>query len=51
LHNLAVRSTHGELFFEAGPALVRVDDSRQIALPGLLPVVRPYQHAPDLLEP
>jgi len=51
LHNLAIRSSEGELFFEAGTNLVRADTSCQGAMPGVLKVVRPYQFGPDLLEP
>lgn len=51
LHDLVIRSGQGELFFEAGPDLIRVDASRQAAMPGVLAVVRPYKLGPDLLEP
>jgi DNA-binding transcriptional MerR regulator/uncharacterized protein (DUF433 family) len=51
LHDTVVRTHSGDLFFEIGDALVRADPSRQGAMPGVLPLVRPYKSGPDLLEP
>ncbi len=46
-------SADGELFFrQADDLVVRADDSRQVAMSGVLPLISPYQrHGPDLLEP
>jgi uncharacterized protein (DUF433 family)/DNA-binding transcriptional MerR regulator len=51
LHNLVAQSRDGDLFITVGERAVRVDSTRQMALPGVLPLVHPYRGGPDLLEP
>jgi uncharacterized protein (DUF433 family)/DNA-binding transcriptional MerR regulator len=51
LHDLVLRSSAGDLFFEHDQDLVRADASGQVAMPGVLAVVRPYKFGPDLLVP
>ncbi len=51
LHDLVVRTAGGKLYFEVDEQLVRADRTGQAAIPDALAVVRPYQGAPDLLQP
>ena len=46
-----LRSAAGDLYVEVGSDLVRADQGRLGAMPGVLRVVRPYRFSPDLLEP
>ncbi len=51
LYRLIAVSSGGELFLTFGDKEIRARADRQGVLPDILPLVRPYQMAPDLLEP
>lgn len=51
LHDLVLRTQHGELYFEVGDTVIRADVSGQIPMRDVVRLVRPYKVAPDLLEP
>jgi uncharacterized protein (DUF433 family)/DNA-binding transcriptional MerR regulator len=52
LHRLVAVSESGDLFLRRADAFVmRADGTGQLAIPGVLRLVAPYQTAPDLLRP
>lgn len=51
LHRLVAVLQHGQLVLEIGDAAMLARPGLQGRMPEMLPLVRPYQAAPDLLEP